>query len=361
MSQMKSMHFIITGEYITNIIRNLMLEHNLTKANKIFNELIPKPTDEQRKKILSGDAEFRGATICDDPTCEQCKGLEDFHLIEIENTVFKKNLRKHQEHINTYYIEIDGDMITDKDTISQVVTSQQKYERLKEIRNTNKEKYSSRDFKAKIIDAEDDFEFALDSLYQQFMLNRHIDYKIGSREWNLKLQVDGLVEIIKGKALTNKSVRELLNRAKEHGLITATQEVRLRESLEGFRQAKEELKHPQKPSKNKIEVGDFKIPKNLLDDYIESVKSVRTSMIIATSRDDPMIGQNSLQLRITRHKAIYKALKIPYYSGDRATDDSRELYDAIEAYIDKNYPEISKDETAKKLSRQNFSSGGIKP
>src|SRR3990167_6415936 len=124
MSKTKTIHFIITGEYITNIVRNLMIEHRLTTANKILDELIPKPTDEQRKKILLGDAEFRGATICDDPNCEQCIGLEDFHLVEVENLQYKLMLGSHKKFTNEHYIEIDGDMIASKNVIRELVTSQ---------------------------------------------------------------------------------------------------------------------------------------------------------------------------------------------------------------------------------------------
>jgi hypothetical protein len=79
---------------------------------------------------------------------------------------------------------------------------------------------------------------------------------------------------------------------------------------------------------------------------------MRTSMILGTARQDPMIGANALALRIKQHKRIFEALKIIYHQDDNATKESRELYSVVEKYIEKKYPELSLGSVAKHLRRK---------
>ena len=69
-------------------------------------------------------------------------------------------------------------------------------------------------------------------------------------------------------------------------------------------------------------------------------------------KNNPMIGANALQLRITQHKRIFEALKIPYHGEDKSTKESQELYDVVEKYIEIKYPELTLGSVGKTLKRK---------
>lgn len=345
----------VTGGFITEKTREYLLDHRLRLANEIFDCLIPKPKPEHRKAVLLGHAEFIGMTLCKDPECDQCKGEKPFAMIFKEDKRYQNKLQKHKRYIKENYIEIDGDVMASNQVVGEITEKQNTLSELKKLRNAEKDDpdiYDDRSIKSKIVDAEDDLEYQIERLYQEFGITKKIDYQIGSRDWKTKLEVDGLLELIKAKAVSEKSVRRILSEGKRLGKKLARDEINSKKRLLSFHENYEEIEKEVKPSKETIKVGKFSIPENLLKDYVESVKAMRTSMIIGTARQDPLIGANALQLRITQHKRIFEALKIPYHGEDKSTKESQELYDVVEKYIEMKYPELTLDSVGNSLKRK---------
>src|SRR3989304_1566084 len=176
MGEVIQVHMQITGEFITEKVRSLMMEHKLTLANEIFDCLIPKPTDENKKAVLLGHAEFIGMTICDKPECDQCKGEQRFAMVFKEDISYQKELEKHKRYINEMFIEIDGDMAVSKKVILDITEKQSHYNQLKKRRKQDYDLREDLTIKRKIVDADDQLEFAIDSLYQEFGVYRNTEY-----------------------------------------------------------------------------------------------------------------------------------------------------------------------------------------
>lgn len=346
-----SLHMIIDGDFFTKKVRELFMYRQLSKAHELFNNLRPIPKQEFRKSVLLGDAEFVGSSICNNPKCDQCKGLTQFRMIFKENKEYKKQLEKHKKYIKENYIEIDGDSITTKQKVRDLVELESKVTELKKLRSkdVDPEVKDDRLLKSRIIDAEDHRDVQIEAFYQEHGVSSKHEYSIGSIEWRKKLEVDGLLELIKAKAFGDKSVKEIIDEAKECGERTGRNEINSRKSLFAFRENTNEILKEVKPSKKKIKIGKFNVPKNILDDYVESVRNMRRKMTMGMSREDPLIGANALELRIKQHKRIFEALKIPYHGDKGATKISRELYDAVEKFIEKKYPDLTLNSVAKKL------------
>ena len=348
------LHMIIDGDFFTENVRALFMQHKLSVAHEWFNNLRPQPKQEYRKTVLFGDAEFVGSSICDDPKCDQCKGLTQFRMIFKENKEYKEQLKKHKKFIKENYIEIDGDTIATKRNVKDLVEWQSSVEKLKELRSKSDdpELIDDKTLKSRIIDAEDHRDRQIEAFYQEHGVSLKFDYKIGSPEWKKKLEVDGLLELIKARSFGDKTVKQLLEDAKETGERAGTNEINSRRSSFAFRDNTEKILEKVKPSKEKIKVGKFSIPKNLLNDYVESVRNMRRKMTMAMSREDPLIGANALELRIKQHKRIFEELKVPYHGDEGSTKESRELYDAVEKFIEKKYPDLTLDNVAKKLRKK---------
>lgn len=213
---MKSLHFIISGEFITTIVRDALMGHRLTFAYEIFESMKPTPTKDQMQDILLGDAEFIGASICDDPECEQCEGLEQITLVQRENLEYKEGLKSHRAYIKKAFIEVDGDTILKKETFQSITRSQRKVDRIKEIR-TQEHWKDNLTLKRKLTEAQDELDKEYDNLYSQFGLHRKEDYAIGSQQWKQKLRVDGLLEIVKAKMKSSKEIKKLFKDAELEG------------------------------------------------------------------------------------------------------------------------------------------------
>lgn len=212
----ESLHFIIEGEFLTDLIRSKVLSQNLTVAYEIISEIKPIPTTDQIKKILSGDAGFKGYSICDDPECNQCKGKTCIVLVEEENKEYKKDLQSHKKILKDIFVEIDGDTAIEKSVVSDIIQATSTLNRIREIRK-NEVFTNNLTLKRKQTDAEDDLERAEQRMYQKFYVDKDKDYPIGSRNWQQKLRLDGVMEIIKAKSMSEKDVHELLESASLSG------------------------------------------------------------------------------------------------------------------------------------------------
>ena len=355
MNKIIQMHFQITGGFITERVRELAMDHRLSLANEVFQCLKPIPKREYQEAVLLGHAEFIGMTLCNRKNCDQCKGKTAFQMIFKENIEYQQELKKHEKFIKEHYIVIDGDLVASKNKISEVTEKEKKLKELKQLRKNERDDediFDDYSIKSKIVDAEDDYDATLETLYQEFGVSMYVEYEIGSRQWKDKLQVDGLLELIKARSVNDKSVRELIGLAKRSGRKHARDVINSKKELLAYRESVREIKKKVKPSKEKVKVGKFSIPKNILDDYVESVRSMRAQMTIGMSRQDPIIGANALALRIKQHKRIFEALKIVYHQDDKATKESHKLYDVVEKYIEKKYPELSLDNVGKNIKKR---------
>jgi hypothetical protein len=75
-----TVHFIVQGEFITDLARNFWLEGSLNKAFELLDQISPM-TEAMALKILSGKLQIVGYSICEDHECSQCKGLEPMDMI----------------------------------------------------------------------------------------------------------------------------------------------------------------------------------------------------------------------------------------------------------------------------------------
>jgi len=335
-----SMHFIMTGEFFTKKIQRFVIEHRMSSAHKFLDGLRPNPTIEAREKIIHGDAKFIGATLCDKPECDQCKDLRDtegdFRYVAEPDLEYKKELKNHKKYMAKYTFEIDGDTTISKKVITDIFIAQADVDKLKKYRydSNDYDKLNDRDIRKSYVEALDQLEFALDYLYRDYGINRQTDYEIGSRDWQTKLDVDSLLDVIKVQANSNDEIKKLISDAKEIGWLSANatemmyqqvmrgkelQENQESTAVERFtKQAeiKEITSKPKKPSKETILVGGLKVPKNLLEDYANCIKTSNFHTMMMESRtgvNDPLEHLKRLELRVEYHKRIFKALKLPYH------------------------------------------------
>ena len=77
-----------------------------------------------------------------------------------------------------------------------------------------------------------------------------------------------------------------------------------------------------------VNIGGYKIPHKLLNEYAEVVEAVRRGTVIADSRTDPIMLMRREQNRIAAHKRIFEAAGIEY--GNHHWEDN-----AFQAELDK--------------------------
>lgn len=100
----ETLHFIMTGEFITEQSRLFWLDKRCDVALRML--MCVEPMNEALAiKILSGKKKLVGQTVCDNPKCSQCKGQTPMHL-ENDNakmpSLYKmfKNIRKDSEKLH---------------------------------------------------------------------------------------------------------------------------------------------------------------------------------------------------------------------------------------------------------------------
>ena len=107
----------------------------------------------------------------------------------------------------------------------------------------------------------------------------------------------------------------------------------------------------------KVKIGNYMVSKKLIEEYVKLIEWQKHASIISFSRTDPAISANALALRITKHKELFKDAGLSYHGDDELrkrdfTDPeytkSREFYDEIEKYIEKEHPKLSKENRAKR-------------
>lgn len=102
--KIETLHFIMTGEFITEQARLFWLDKRCDVALRML--MYCEPMNEALAiKILSGKKKLVGQTVCDNPKCSQCKGQTPMHL-ENDNakmpSLYKmfKNIRKDSEKLH---------------------------------------------------------------------------------------------------------------------------------------------------------------------------------------------------------------------------------------------------------------------
>lgn len=96
MNKKVSLHMIVGGEFIQNIARQrFWFEDAETAARNLLKYSLDGITDEQVAKIINGDAQLTGNSICDDTNCEQCVNYRKdgpIKFIEKPDNKFKKEI-----------------------------------------------------------------------------------------------------------------------------------------------------------------------------------------------------------------------------------------------------------------------------
>lgn len=89
-------------------------------------------------------------------------------------------------------------------------------------------------------------------------------------------------------------------------------------------------------------IGGYDVPTKLLNEYVNFVRSIRSSMTLASFHGglDPLRELKRQQAREDHHREIFKAIGLPYH-GDASTDathgrgrESLEFQDALSKYVD---------------------------
>jgi len=77
----ETLHFLVSGDFITDLARDIVREGNYAKALNMV-QCFEGLDDGQCIAILAGKLRMSGWGICEDPKCKQCKGLEPLYLVE---------------------------------------------------------------------------------------------------------------------------------------------------------------------------------------------------------------------------------------------------------------------------------------
>ncbi len=359
----ESFHFIVSGEFITKKTQAFVFEKKLRIANELLDSMIPKPTFEQRQNIIKGNAQFIGNTLCDDLNCKQCLELRpegNICYIEKPDENYQKKITKHKEYLDKFYFEIDKNVDIKKATVANLIIKKTRMEKIKQVRyNTNKTDYDEsrildKRLASDYINALDEYEFALDNFYNEYEIKRNQDYPIGSEEWQTKNELESIMDVIKAKSNYNEEIQKLIRECINTGTISAmaseklyasTQKINEDESLMGKLADQIERPKKAKPTKETIQIGDHKVPKNLIEDYVNSVNMSNSTSMIYKARYgklDPLVEQRKLETRIELHKNIFKALKLPYHQDiDRRNTkltkkelESLDFQEALREYLE---------------------------
>lgn len=361
-----SLHFIVEGRWFTKKIQDAIIEHNLTKANKYLDQLKPIPAFDERQALFTGNGQIVGNTLCDNPECSQCKPLRkfgDFAFVKKPDLKYKKRLEQHKTYTRKYLIEVDGDTTIEKTVVADLVIKKFVLEETKKLRYKNREpeRLSSKNISKRYLEALDEWELSQDRLYQSFGISRLENYTIGSREWKSKMDADSIMDIVEAKSIYIPEIKEIIEHFKETGSYTVHATEKYFNLVEQQREVihnsvmnddclvKDEITRIKKinsDSIEKISIGSFNVPKNVLDDYLNHIKSANTKMLIKRSRFgelDPLEELDRLNKRIELHKAIFEALKLPYHADidtrkhlTKEQKESIEFQEQLSRYTDEN-------------------------
>lgn len=107
-------------------------------------------------------------------------------------------------------------------------------------------------------------------------------------------------------------------------------------------------------AKSTIIIGRHEIQLKTLEEYLLTVRYGERAGALAMAKGDPSIAQKALALRITKHRAIFDEVNIPYYQDDKNKNnkESFEFAEAIEKYIEEKYLDDSKMERAKRMANK---------
>lgn len=337
-----TLHFIVNGKGFTKMIQACLLEHNLTRANKLLDALIPIPKYAERQAIFTGSGQFVGNTLCDKIDCDQCRPLRkqgDFAFVKKPDKRYKKEILEHKRYVKQYLIVVDGDTTIEKTVVADLVIKKYILDQTKKLRYKDRdpERLSSQKISKRYLEALDDWEMAQDHLYRTFNIVRGEKYPIGKAEWKASIEVQSIMDVIEAQSLYIPEIKELINHYKETGSYTvrATEKYfdmveskrdMIEESVTGtdrvqnyMKQLDKQLKKPTKKAKNtkKIKLGKFNIPEQTLNEYVDFVKSYSLKMMVEQQKMgklDPLREMDRLNKRIELHKAIFEVLNLPYHA-----------------------------------------------
>ncbi len=94
-------HMIVDGKFLEQHSRQCYWFEDREKYSmKLLKEGLVGITDDQVMKIIEGNAQLDGSSICDKKDCRQCKGLKQISYTETEDIKFKNEIIKRKLWLN---------------------------------------------------------------------------------------------------------------------------------------------------------------------------------------------------------------------------------------------------------------------
>lgn len=357
----ESLHFIVSGRWLTDMVQNLALEPNLKLANRLLDNLRPIPTFSERKLLFTGEGQFFGNSLCKDPECSQCKELRndgEFRFENIPDEEFREKIIQRKKYLKEYFFDIDESTVMSKRLVAHLMVKKYTLEQIKKVRYSkdDSDRLDDKKLNKDYLKALDEWEFALDALYQEFQIQRGKDYPIGTMEWKNKIEVEGMLDIVKAQAVYNDEIREIIRESLNTATITAMAVEKLyavtRKGDEDYVMMEDlaeniKRKPPTKKTKETIKIGRWDVPKNVIEDYENAVSMSNTASMVYKAKYgklDPEVEMKKLRGRIELHKAIFDSIGLPYHQDiklhkkklTKKEQDSLDFQRSLSNYLDGN-------------------------
>ena len=100
-----TLHMTMEGNFLQEMARQqYWFEDNEKNALDILDSLVG-ITKQQKMDVINGDKDIVGRSICEDPECHQCKGIDGIQLVESDGS-FKVEIIKRRLWLNEGYWKI---------------------------------------------------------------------------------------------------------------------------------------------------------------------------------------------------------------------------------------------------------------
>lgn len=370
-----SLHFRVQGEFMTDLaIQSFWFEDSEKRGKKILDSF-PLLTEKQKNKILWGYGRMAGMSICDNPECFQCKGeTNPLHYEDGIQKETRKIIVQRMKWLNKNYFKM-GEFHVRKESVYAYLGEIKLYQELSDG--------SSESALEKI---EKNVVILYNSIFQSVtqLPPTPVDVpKVGTRRYEFAVELEKFMQDKKEELLKSDEVKDRFDER-----IEDLKQERLARIVYNSQSRPTKSKTPEKEESTekspftlaeivaspKIEMTlesgkKLQVPQILLDEYANSVRYTRASMILKKPLDMSIAGimasQRTLDTRINLHKEIYKSVGIVYHleheyfkkkseeqfpdpKGQeffrKMTDEERESLEfnvLIQEYVEKKYPDIS--------------------
>jgi len=363
----KRLHMIVQADFIVNLARQgFWFEDREYWAKELLSSFQGIKED-QIDAVLNGNATVTGWSICEDKTCEQCKGLTQSHYEEIEDTKFKEEIKHRVEYLKDNFYKV-GEIHVSKNVINEYLIQKELVRILQKFGDVSR--------------GEEDIilGFKYESIFQD-AINERIKVEdipeAGTKKHRFAIALQKFLSERYEKEkdnlwhLANKDLKKKLvvyTGADQRILNMIDMEDEKHEGIvDAFTGKKKEINpnieadgDPDWPCEIEyngdiIKLGNYKIEKRFLDDYANEVRFTRSMMIFANSQVMQHEAlQHPIQKREAKHRQLYTLLGLPYHGEEQGQPDDIidqvwELSKLIDQYVIEKYPEVDINNMAKEL------------